>query len=91
MSLVLIISLTCVACYFIHAKWAIFTVGRRIRGPWALPLVGNAQMISKLKPECKCFIEDIKKNHKICVLTLRKHIKENIFYKFNFYAFKLSS
>ncbi|XP_011176793.1 probable cytochrome P450 311a1 [Zeugodacus cucurbitae] len=51
MSLVLIIFLTCALCYFIHAKWDILRVGCRIRGPWAIPLVGNVQMISKLKPE----------------------------------------
>uniref|UniRef100_A0A0K8VJ75 Putative cytochrome P450 311a1 n=3 Tax=Bactrocera latifrons TaxID=174628 RepID=A0A0K8VJ75_BACLA len=51
MSLVLVIFLTFAACYFIHAKWPVFTVGRRIRGPRALPLVGNVQMISRLKPE----------------------------------------
>lgn len=54
MSLVLIVLLTCLICYFIHVKWNIFAVGSRIPGPVALPLVGNVQMICKLKPECKC-------------------------------------
>ncbi|XP_053951718.1 probable cytochrome P450 311a1 isoform X1 [Anastrepha ludens] len=51
MSLVLILFLTCALCYFIRAKWQIYAVGRRIPGPWALPLVGNVQMLDKLKPE----------------------------------------
>uniref|UniRef100_W8BXE1 Putative cytochrome P450 311a1 n=2 Tax=Ceratitis capitata TaxID=7213 RepID=W8BXE1_CERCA len=51
MSLVLIVLLTCLICYFIHVKWNIFAVGSRIPGPVALPLVGNVQMICKLKPE----------------------------------------
>ncbi|KAH8289145.1 hypothetical protein KR054_001025 [Drosophila jambulina] len=32
-------------------KWSLLRVGIGLPGPWALPLLGNAQMVGKLKPE----------------------------------------
>ncbi|KAH8368155.1 hypothetical protein KR084_007751 [Drosophila pseudotakahashii] len=32
-------------------KWPILRLGTSLPGPWALPLLGNAQMVGKLRPE----------------------------------------
>ncbi|XP_016989912.1 probable cytochrome P450 311a1 [Drosophila rhopaloa] len=32
-------------------KWALLRLGTSLPGPWAFPLLGNAQMVGKLKPE----------------------------------------
>lgn len=36
------------------SKRQLLLLGTSLPGPWALPLLGNAQMIGKLKPECMC-------------------------------------
>ncbi|XP_002133517.2 probable cytochrome P450 311a1 [Drosophila pseudoobscura] len=32
-------------------KWALLRLGSSLPGPWAFPLLGNAQMVGKLRPE----------------------------------------
>ncbi|XP_043659189.1 probable cytochrome P450 311a1 [Drosophila teissieri] len=32
-------------------KWALLRLGTSLPGPWAFPLLGNAQMVGKLRPE----------------------------------------
>lgn len=34
-------------------KWPLLRVGVSLPGPFAFPLLGNAQMVGKLKPECE--------------------------------------
>lgn len=50
------------------SKRQLLLLGTSLPGPWALPLLGNAQMIGKLKPECKCWggVEGKQRSPHVC-------------------------
>ncbi|EDV47322.1 probable cytochrome P450 311a1 [Drosophila erecta] len=37
--------------WILMRKWALLRLGTSLPGPWAFPLLGNAQMVGKLRPE----------------------------------------
>ncbi|XP_017064971.1 probable cytochrome P450 311a1 [Drosophila eugracilis] len=39
------------AIWILIRKWSLLRLGTSLPGPWAFPLLGNAQMVGKLKPE----------------------------------------
>ncbi|EDW82323.2 uncharacterized protein Dwil_GK25740 [Drosophila willistoni] len=41
----------CLGLIVFLRKWPLLRLGCRLPGPWAFPLLGNAQMVGKLKPE----------------------------------------
>lgn len=51
-----LLGLTLLLLLLLWSKRQLIILGCSLPGPWAMPLLGNAQMIGKLKPECKLIV-----------------------------------